>query len=189
MVAVSDNQDEANSHSRCLLRSKFCCNRKKNAGFTLIETLIVVCILVLLLNIAAPSYAAWIDENRAHARSANLVSHLVNARAKAIVMGGQVRLCGIGAGEQCSTSFDNGWLVFHDINENAVVDSGEQTVAVYRDGNANNPITVTDSAGNDLNSISFNFRGFVPEQVVFSITALDENKNVSLSRTGRVQWE
>jgi len=189
MVALPDNQHEAGSCSRYLLRNSSRYDNKRNVGFTLTELLIVICILALLLNIAAPSYAAWIDENRAHARSANLASHLVNARAKAILMGGQVRLCGIGAGEQCTNSFDDGWLVFQDINANGIVDSDEQIITVHRDGNANNPITATDGAGNNLNSISYNFRGFVPNQVVFAITAMDENKNVSLSRTGRVQWQ
>lgn len=188
-VATPDNQDNSNSRVCCLLSNTSHCGKKKSLGFSLIETLVVVCILALLLNLAAPSYAAWIDESRAHARSASLVSHLINARAKAIVMGGQMRLCGIGVGEQCTSSFDNGWLVFHDTNENGIADSDEQIIAVHRDKNSNNPMTAIDSAGNDLDSINFNFRGFVPDQVVFSITATDGNKNVSLSRTGRVQWE
>jgi len=165
-------------------------NRRQNCeGFTLLEILIVVSILAILLVVAAPAYSYWIDEKRAHSRTASFASYLVNARAKALFLGGRVRICGTNDTEQCGTSFDDGWLVFHDLNDDGVVDADEQIIEVYLDKYKNNPITAIDSNGNSVNSISFNFRGFVPNSVNFTISAKSNNKIVSLSKSGRVNWE
>lgn len=163
--------------------------RRSAKGFTLLEILIVVSILAILLAAAAPAYSYWIDENRAHSRTASFVSYLVNARAKALFLGGKVRICGTDDTEQCGASFDNGWLVFHDLNDDGIVDAEDQIIDVYLDKYKHNPITAIDSNGNSVNSIRFNFRGFVPHNVNFTISAKGNDKLVSLSKSGRVNWE
>jgi len=184
---VSQNQNTAKPGS-CSVRCDVLCTRPAD-GFTLIEILIVVTILTILIAVAAPAYSYWIDENRAHSRTASFASYLVNARAKALFLGGRVRICGTSDNEQCGSSFDEGWLVFHDLNDNGTVDADDQIIEVYLDKYKNNPITAIDGNGNSVSSISFNFRGFVANNVNFTISAKGNNKIVSLSKSGRVNWE
>ena len=102
-------------------------------GFTLIEALAVMAIAAILLAVAVP---AW-----SHARAAasaglvrtNLATSLLDAVRHSAIAGHEVVVCPDRAnGCDGSTSWDNGWLVFADINGNRIPDPNETRLASGR---------------------------------------------------------
>ncbi len=59
-------------------------NRQKNAGFTLLETMIVVAIVGILAAIAVPSYQDMLEQNRLKQVAEGLKSEMQFARTEAI---------------------------------------------------------------------------------------------------------
>jgi len=99
-------------------------------GFTLIEMLIVVAVTAVLMSIAVPSMDATIRSIRLTSASNVFVSGLHLARSEAIKRNGRVVLCKSADGAVCSASggWEQGWIIFHDANNNGVHDSTETII-------------------------------------------------------------
>ena len=96
-------------------------------GFTLIELIITMVVAGVLLAVAIPSFTAMIKNNRL-ATSANAFVTAANiARSEAIKRGVRVTVCKSADGASCTTSddWDQGWIVFADLDNNATVDAGD----------------------------------------------------------------
>jgi type IV fimbrial biogenesis protein FimT len=100
-------------------------------GFTLLELLVVVTATLVLLLVAAPSMSAVVNSLRLTSASNNLLSHMHLARSEAIKRNGRVVLCKSADGASCATSggWEQGWIVFHDTNNNGLLDAGELVIA------------------------------------------------------------
>lgn len=100
-------------------------------GLTLIEALIAMAVLSILAAVAIP---AW-SHARAAANSgsvrAELAASLLDAIRHSAVAGSEVVICPVQAGDQCSNSanWDQGWMVFADLNGNRIPDPNETRVA------------------------------------------------------------
>lgn len=102
-------------------------------GMSLVEVLATLAILSILLTVAVPSFDAMIASSR-FAASANLyLTSLHLARSEAIKRNGRVALCKSADGATCTANgrWDQGWIVFHDVNNNAQADGGEEILRVY----------------------------------------------------------
>jgi type IV fimbrial biogenesis protein FimT len=68
-----------------------------------------------------------IDSARQRSASQALIVSLQLARSEAIKRGGRVAMCKSADGADCvrSGGWEQGWIVFHDLNNNARVDAGE----------------------------------------------------------------
>jgi type IV fimbrial biogenesis protein FimT len=75
-----------------------------NPGFTLVETLLVVTILVLTAVLATPSLIAWHVRDQVEARAQALLSTLSYARSEATRRGARVTVCRIDAMRRCLAS-------------------------------------------------------------------------------------
>jgi type IV fimbrial biogenesis protein FimT len=100
-------------------------------GFTLLELLVAVTAALVLLLVAAPSMSAVINSMKLTSASNDLMSHMYLARNEAIKRNGRVVLCKSSNGTSCATSggWEQGWIVFHDTNNNGVIDGGELVIA------------------------------------------------------------
>jgi type IV fimbrial biogenesis protein FimT len=100
-------------------------------GFTLLELLVAVTATLVLLLVAAPSMSAVINSMKLTSASNNLLSHIYLARSEAIKRKGRVVLCKSADGATCASSggWEQGWIVFHDSNNNGVIDAGELVIA------------------------------------------------------------
>lgn len=100
-------------------------------GFTLVELLVTLAIGAILLVIAIPGYAFFINASRLTAVTNDLVSALHLARSEAIKRGMRVTVCktsnATAATPACDTaaSWQQGWLVFADGGTRGVIDSGD----------------------------------------------------------------
>ncbi len=100
------------------------------AGFTMIELLVVVTVAALLLSLAVPSMSAMVDSQKAVSLLNAFVSSLNLARSEAIKRNARVVVCKSATGLACASSggWEQGWIVFHDANNNATLDTGETVV-------------------------------------------------------------
>jgi type IV fimbrial biogenesis protein FimT len=101
--------------------------RKRSAGFSLMELLVVVAIIAVLSVIAVPSYKSITAQDRMASELSDLNGDIELARSAAIKQGVTVTICasntaGISppaTNPVCSTSaagWNAGWIVFTDVN-------------------------------------------------------------------------
>ena len=105
---------------------------RRSCGMTFVELLVVVAIIAVMLTLALPSFNTLLTGSRfsSYANSYHTDLHL--ARNEAIRRNARVVLCKSTDGENCATSgrWDQGWIVFHDANNNAQTDIGEEILRV-----------------------------------------------------------
>ncbi len=101
-----------------------------SAGFTLTELLVVIAVTAVLLAVAVPSMARMIDSTRLTSYSNSFLAAMYLARSEAIKHNGRVAMCKSDDGLRCTAGggWDQGWIVFHDPNDNGVADAGELIV-------------------------------------------------------------
>lgn len=102
----------------------------KESGMTLLELMIVLAVSAVLLGIGIPSFASLAHSSRLSSATNEMISSLHLARSEAIKRNSRVVLCTSETGTSCAPSGDwhQGWLVFHDTNNNAALDSGETVI-------------------------------------------------------------
>lgn len=105
--------------------------RSGSVGFTLIELLVVVALVAILLSLATPSLAALANSMRLTKATNSLFSSLIFARSEAILRNSRAVVCKSASGSVCITTggWEQGWIVFHDVNNNAVLDPGEDVMS------------------------------------------------------------
>ena len=103
------------------------------AGFTLIEALVVMALLGLLLSLGAPAMTALRQQHQLQAQAEALWSSLALARSEALRRQQRVTLCARASDSACDARGDwqQGWLVFADVNDNAQYDLGEAMIEVH----------------------------------------------------------
>ena len=94
------------------------------AGFTLVESMIVLAVAVILLGMAVPSFQRFLDNQRLTTAVNELHTAILLTRSEAIKRGVRVDL--VAQGDPADWS--QGWLVFADANVNGVADAGEEIV-------------------------------------------------------------
>ena len=101
--------------------------RRYSNGFSLIELMIVLVVAVLLQAVVTPSFSGLINTSRVNAGAEAILNSLLLARSEAIKRNAKVVVCKSSEGDACASAGDwhQGWIVFHDDNNNAVVDIGE----------------------------------------------------------------
>ena len=97
------------------------------SGFTLVELLVTAAIASSLMLIAVPAMTGMLDTQRRISAINSFVASLHLARGEAIKRNGRAVLCKSASGEQCTLvgRWDQGWILFHDSNNNASWDPGE----------------------------------------------------------------
>lgn len=101
--------------------------RRRQRGLTLAELSVVSALAAVLTAIGLPAMTELVDVQRRISSVNRFVSSLQFARSEAIKRNGRAVLCKSADGLQCTQSGDwaQGWIVFHDANNNASVDAGE----------------------------------------------------------------
>ena len=105
-------------------------------GFTLVELLVVLAVGAILLTIAIPGYAFFMNASRLTALTNDLVTVLHLARSEAVKRGTRVTVCktsnAMATTPACDTtaSWQQGWLVFVDGGTRGVIDSGDTLLRV-----------------------------------------------------------
>lgn len=96
-------------------------------GFTLVEMMVVVALFAILQSMAVPAFTNFMDSMRLNSSVNSLFSSLTLARSEAIKRNSRAVVCKSGTGDACNATggWEQGWIVFHDANNNALRDDGE----------------------------------------------------------------
>lgn len=119
--------------------------RRRAAGVTLLELLMVVSIVGILLAVGVPAFSELAADNRRAGAVNALVTAVHHTRSEAVKRAAPVVWCPSVDGRQCSGSSDGwhqGWLIFENLDGDrpARVDAGEP---VIRRGNPRPGSTIT----------------------------------------------
>ena len=140
----------------------------RSAGFSLIEMLTTMSVLVVLLVIASPGLASLTSANAASAAQGELLAAMTLARGEAIKRGVQVgiaattvpsggsTMAALAAAGSGGTDFSGGWTVFVDADGNGRFDAGEAIVRQQPAFRSSVAVTTTGPG-----AIVFNGRGFL----------------------------
>jgi type IV fimbrial biogenesis protein FimT len=103
----------------------------RQQGLSLVEALMALAIVAGALRFAGPGMADVLQATRLAAASDEMLADLHLARMEAQKRNRRVALCKSEDGRHCSAtgSWDQGWIVFHDENNNGVLDAGEELIA------------------------------------------------------------
>lgn len=140
---------------------------RRQTGFTLVELIVALGLAGVLLGLGVPAFTDFIRNNRMIAVTNELVTALQFARSEAVKRNNNVTVCISTDGALCTggTTWESGWIVFDDVNANAVVD-GAQIVRTHADIGGGNTVRIT--GGNVGTFVSFNGNGF-PRDVAGNI--------------------
>lgn len=99
-------------------------------GFSLIELMITLAVIVVLLTVGVPTFNTFIKNNRLKTATNNFATALNLARSEAIKRGLRVSVCKSDNGATCAAvnGWDQGWIVFTDQNNNAAYNSASETL-------------------------------------------------------------
>ena len=102
----------------------------KQSGVTLLELMVVLAIVAILVAISIPGFTSLVRSSRLSSATNELVSSLHLARSEAIKRNSRAVMCISATGTSCVASggWHQGWLVFHDPNNNAALDAGETVI-------------------------------------------------------------
>lgn len=112
-------------------RRPSCRHTRSTCGHTLAELLVVLAIGSVLTGLAIPSLAGLVAQQRQTGVVQRFVGALHHARDEAIKRNGRVVLCKSAGAGSCSPvgGWEQGWLMFHDANNNAARDPAEALIA------------------------------------------------------------
>lgn len=166
-------------------------------GFTLVELVVTLAIGAILLGLAAPSFQATILNNRIATHTNDFLSALSLARSEALKRDKPVVLCKSSDLASCATTghWEQGWIIFVDNDDDAVVDSSSGELIIRSHG----PLGGDDALqGTSAISayISFGTNGF-PRTIVgdfqsgtltFGLCGADGERNtIVMNKTGRAR--
>ena len=172
--------------------------RSGSEGVTLIEVLVVLVILAVLQTLAMPAVSSVLNSARLGSVSQSLFHHLQLTRSEAIKRNARVVLCKSATGANCTRTggWEQGWIVFHDANNNAMVDAGERILvhepalsgAVKLTGNTfvESYVSYTPLGQTSLTSGAFQAGTLT---VCRASEARSQAKQIVISSTGRVRTQ
>ena len=106
----------------------------KQKGYSLIELMTTIAVASILITVAMPGMQSFRMNSHMTGEVNDLVSAMHLARNTAITVNSRVTLCASSDGDNCgSTAWDEGWIVFIDLDRDQSVDPGETIVGVGTD--------------------------------------------------------
>jgi type IV fimbrial biogenesis protein FimT len=134
--------------------------RNTQQGLSLIELIVSVSIAGILLAIGVPSYKYVTNSNRVSAEVNGLLMDMQFARSEALKEGRTVTVCPATAALTCAgtTSWESGWIVFMDINNNGQVDNPAEVILRNQPSFAATKDKFT--SDNNVQFVTFNREGF-----------------------------
>jgi type IV fimbrial biogenesis protein FimT len=116
-----------------------------------------------------------------------LLAHLQYARSEAVTRHAQVVVCASSDAATCGGGWDDGWIVFADLDSDGDMSAGDERIRAQQKLEGDN--TLASSAGA---TIIFDNRGFSPNSSG-TFTLQDDRgaayeKTLTISNTGRVRY-
>jgi len=105
----------------------------KDKGFTLTELVVALAVGAILLALAIPPFSIMMKNNRMASTTNAMVAAVNLTRSEAIRRNARVTMCKSADGSDCTTdnAWDQGWIIFVDVNGNAIRDEGEELLRTH----------------------------------------------------------
>lgn len=99
-------------------------------GYSLVEMMVAVCLLTTTVAWALPSLSGVAVSAKVNSGAQAMADTLRLARSEAVKRNGRVVVCKSRTGTQCDSGagWEQGWIVFHDADNNGVLDGEEQVL-------------------------------------------------------------
>jgi len=136
---------------------------RRQDGFTLIEMMTTVVVLIVLLVIGAVSFNTTFKSNRLYSAQNELATSLALARSEAALRGVPVVLTATASAT--GNEFGGGWTVYADLNANGAFDSGEPVLR-SQDGLPGDIVARTGAA----TSVTFGSNGFLVPATAITVS-------------------
>ena len=168
----------------------------RQIGFTLVELMVTVAILVILASIAAPSFSNLLADQRLSGAANALLSDMNFMRSEALRRGVNVSACPSSSPESTNPSCNGndwatGWIVFLDSNGDGSRDtSGGTTETLMRASSALAGVStaLATSGGVDSNFVRFNARGLSPgaqQNIALTNNVATHDRTLCIASSGR----
>jgi type IV fimbrial biogenesis protein FimT len=134
--------------------------KQRVRGVTLIELMVSIGILAILTAVAIPSFTSIMVNYRLTSISNTFVASAQLARSEAIKRNGRVTMCKSADGMTCTVngSWNQGWILFHDVDNNAA--KGTTEAIIYTESAMPvNYLTMSPGGGVEDHYISFTAGG------------------------------
>ena len=165
---------------------------KQQTGLTIIELMIAIAVLSIVLSIGVPSFERIMVTNQLAGQANNFISSINFARSEAVKRKQDIVICHTGPSNDCSGSdgYEDGWMVYVDIDRDASFDSGTETIIWSNDELSSNLALTGD--GNLQDEIVFRGSGRPEAGYNGSLTLCKDNELTKsrvlvISLTGRVR--
>lgn len=122
---------------------------KTQTGFTLMEMIATIVIAAIMITMAVPGLATFMNNNRMVTQINDFVASANIARMEAVKRAAHVVVCKSSNLTSCATSgggWEQGWIAFVDSDSSGTHDAGEDIITSH--GPLSSGITLTGSASN-----------------------------------------
>lgn len=108
-------------------------NAVNQSGFTLMELMIATAIAAIMMGFAAPSFNSIIQGGTLTVGTNELISSMHLARSEAVKRASRVVVCKSSSGTGCDASagWNDGWIVFNDVDNSADLNGAEDLIKVH----------------------------------------------------------
>jgi type IV fimbrial biogenesis protein FimT len=157
-------------------------SNRRDSGFTMMELVMTMAIVVILGTIAIPGFKFVTSSNRVATEVNGLLGDIQFARSQAVKEGLSVTICTSTSGTGCtSTDWELGWIVFLDSNGNQAVDAGEVVVRTQPAFTGTDTFIATPPT---FHALTFNRMGYAPTGLptAINVTLHDSTANTSWTR-------
>lgn len=104
--------------------------KKSSQGFSIIELMITIVIAAIVLAVAVPSMMGIITKSSMVSVTNDLVGDLNLARSESARTGSRVVVCPSSNGTSCVGAWQDGRIIFRDLNSDGVLDATDPIVRV-----------------------------------------------------------
>jgi len=130
---------------------------KRAIGFTLIELMVTLLVAGILIAVAVPSFQDATLGSKLGSIANTVVATVNIAKGEAIKRNAVIKMCASSTGASCVSSggWQQGWIVFRDVDSDGTLDSDETLIQRQTALPSGIKLSAVDSDGNALHIVVF----------------------------------